>query len=143
MSKAIKFSDNVYLDSDSVVFKKQTLKNLLNYSEKEQIIGTWMGKTLYRKTISTTETFTASVNLHIPHGVENVDKMWIDVSNSYLFENTNKVSIPIISTGYYDDFEQPINAMVYNKNIILYTKEGGWGSAWTKVVTVRYTKTTD
>ena len=110
-----------------------------SYSTEEQVIGTWMGKPLYRKVISVNTSF--SKQLEFEHGVENFERIWIDVADSY-FVDANNAVLPLISTSYYTDFSQRLNAMIYNRNIILYS-DGSWGTDWTKVITLKYTKTTD
>lgn len=63
MSKSIKFDENVYLDSTSIVHNKKELSDLitlmqkditslsdkLNYSSEEIEIGTWNGSKAYRR----------------------------------------------------------------------------------------------
>ena len=52
MAKSIKFKNDMYLDSESVVHKKTKLSTMLTYSTIETKIGTWIdGKTIYRKIV--------------------------------------------------------------------------------------------
>lgn len=109
------------------------------YSSEEQVIGTWFGKPLYRKVISTYTSY--NTTLEIMHEIENTDKIWIDFGNSYYRAN-NSTMIPLNANSYWGDFAQMNDAMVYNDRIILYST-GGWAEGWEKVITLHYTKTTD
>jgi hypothetical protein len=114
--------------------------NKLNtYSTEEQVIGTWFGKPLYGKVIRTYEGYNGT--LEILHEIENPDKIWIDFGNSY-YRASNSAMIPLNANSYWGDFTQTNDAMVYNDRIILYST-GGWGEGWEKVISLRYTKTTD
>lgn len=130
-------------DGDKVPEGWEEIDDPNNYSTEEQVIGEWMGKPLYRKTITTTKSFGIEAQLEIAHGAQNVDKIWLDTSNSYIFQTTSKTCLPIISTSYWGDFAKGLSAMVYANIVILYTSEGSWGSDWEKVFTICYTKTTD
>lgn len=82
MSKSIKFKNNNYLDSSSIVHNRELLKNILDkkevYSTEEQKIGTWIdGKTAYQKTfvVSTpTEPNKDTVVLDIPSNIKSFIK---------------------------------------------------------------------
>lgn len=128
------------LSAENLNHNFNELSNRDARSTEEQVIGTWLGKPLYRKVISVDTHM--NKKLEFGHGVENFEKIWIDVSNSYIFDNTNKISFPLISTSYYEDFSQRFSAMIYN-NVIVLNSDGVWNTNWTKVITLNYTKTTD
>lgn len=102
------------------------------YSTEEQVIGTWMGKPLYRKTIS----FPAPNNTITdnPHNIPNVDTIWIDNSCSYFQDNYGTSSRYLIS-----DYNW--HTHVNRTNVVI--EAGSDRSYATMVVTLLYTKTTD
>lgn len=120
-------------------------KNKFNYSTEEQIIGKWIdGKTLYRKVILTDETILADVNLQIPHGIIDYDKIWVDLGNSFYYNlDSNHRSLPLIQT-FYTTTSSTERAHVYLEgDYIFLVSNGGWGNSWQKIITLNYTKTTD
>lgn len=111
------------------------------YSEEEIVIGTWFGKPLYRKTLSSTELVNSTTILSMPHGIDNIDKLWIDNSTSYLLSVTGVCyTLPVI--GYGGNTTDRAYAYTDNTNVYIYAN-GGWNTGWLKVVTLLYTKTTD
>lgn len=127
---------------DRVDFLKLTIQNNdpFSYSTEEQVIGTWIdGNPLYRKVISVNTDYYKK--LEFSHGIEDYKKIWIDFGDSYYLAD-NGASVPLNANSYYGDFAQMNDAMIYQDNVILYST-GGWGTAWTKVITIKYTKTTD
>ena len=130
---------NTQSDSQTDVYSCDYVNKLNTYSTEEKVIGTWMDKPLYGKTII----FNTSYNTQyeFSHGIENYDKVWIDFGDSYYLAN-NGVTVPLNANSYYGDFTQTNDAMVYQDKIILYST-GGWNENWEKVITIKYTKTTD
>ena len=119
--------------------------NKFNYSTEEQIIGKWIdGKTLYRKVILTDETILEDVNLQIPHGITDYDKIWVDLGNSFYYNSTsNHRSLPLIQT-FYTTTSSKDRAHVYLEgDYIFIVSTGGWSNSWQKIITLNYTKTTD
>ena len=129
---------------DRVDFLKLTIQNNdpFAYSTEERIIGTWLGKPLYSKVIQFNDTFTGSTILEKAHGIANVDTIWIDTSNSFLNNRDNGVTCPLPITYYGGTFTDRIGLQVSKEYIYIYT-DTGWGESWTKIITLRYTKTTD
>lgn len=84
MAKSIKLTNEIYLDTSSIVYKKEKMSNILTYSKKEQVIGTWLdGKPIYRKVLSFNQTLTNGTTTN--HNINNLDKMidahgWINHS---------------------------------------------------------------
>lgn len=114
-------------------------KNMGLYFSEETIIGTWFGKPLYRKTITFQTTISGSFT--IPHEIANVDEIHVDYGNSFFTETTGtSYSLPII--GYAGNFTDNCYAYVNKENIYIFAT-GGWNTAWTKYITLLYTKTTD
>lgn len=102
------------------------------YSTEEQVVGTWMGKPLYRKTISfPVPNNTTADN---PHNIPNVDTIWIDNSCSYFQDNYGTSSRYLVSDY---DWHTHVN----RTNVVV--EAGSDRSYATMVVTLLYTKTTD
>lgn len=57
------------------------------YQTTEQIIGTWMGKPLYRKTIFLSSLPSTTGLTTYNHNISNVDEIWFDVSNCFAIWN--------------------------------------------------------
>jgi hypothetical protein len=112
-----------------------------NYSESEQIIGTWIdGKTLYRKVITTYDTVENEVKFSIAHGVSGWDKMWVDLGNSFFYENTRKRSLPMEQTFYTSTDGNDMCHVYIEGDYVYIVSRGGWGTGWLKVITLNYTK---
>ena len=108
------------------------------YSTEEQVIGTWMGKPLYKKTINF-GSFPNATTTRIPHGIANIE------------------IVPFFLYGWYDSDDQRwySNGRVGANNVLCLVTissthiilEGG-SVNWTNRtsngnVTIYYTKTTD
>lgn len=108
-------------------------------SEEVKTGDFYFGKPIYTKTIRYTTNITAGQTNPVPHGINNIDTVWIDMSNSYL---TNAAYVFPVSIGYYmSGFD---NMCPYvDKTNIYFASQGTWGTNWEKVVTLRYTKTKD
>lgn len=105
------------------------------YSTEEQVIGTWFGKPLYRKTIDFGYMAKANVFKHVPHNVANVEKIWIDRSNSYFVD---------ASLNYYDVSDYDWHTSVNATNISAVVASNDYDRTTSSMyVTIRYTKTTD
>lgn len=134
----------IFVKNDEGVYEEfynEEEHNKNHYSLKERRIGTWInGKPLYQKIISFTTSWNTSYEF--AHGIQDYDRIWLDMSNSYFFAPANNVSIPLISNSYYGDNTQWIDAMIYGDKVLLYSS-GGWGTGWEKIITINYTKTTD
>lgn len=106
---------------------------------------TFFGKPVYMKSFRFTDTIVASSQLAVPHKITNISEAWVDLSNSFIkSDNPLSYTQPIVSPMYYSNAGTGNNiyAAVDKSNIMLFA-DGDWDSAWTKVVTIRYTKTTD
>lgn len=127
---------------DRVDFWKLTIQNNdpFAYSADEVIIGTWMGKPLYRKVLIFNSTINGNTEFSLAHNITNYERVWIDVSNTFIYSNLYTSSVP--SIGYYQNLTDKLNIYIYGDYVVFYSN-GGWGETWTKVVTLNYTKTTD
>lgn len=127
----------VNYDGDTVPEGYEKVADSLNvFSTAEQRVGTWIdGKPLYQKTIDFGYMAATNVFKQVPHNVANVEKIWVDRSNSYFVDP---------SMNYYDvsdyDWHTSVNA-TYVSSIVSSNEYDRTSSRI--YVTIRYTKTTD
>lgn len=124
--------------TDSVVGVVGGIKKGDNYSTNEQVIGTWLGKPLYRKVIdygygsSTTGSY-----VYKAHGISNIDTI-TKVSGTIKFASGQVSALPFVSTSALN----PQVSIVADADNVGYMS----GNARTTeyfVFTLEYTKTTD
>lgn len=109
------------------------------YSTNETRIGTWMGKPLYRKVLSTVG-LAGETKKAIAYNITNPDKIWI--VGGFVYSDKRVVTLPMV--GYVGDLAQKIDVWVETKeNVVKLYSNGGWGNDWTFYVIINYTKTTD
>ena len=120
---------------------QETEFNKINYSLGEQIIGTWIdGKPLYRRTYIYNDTLTGSVNK--AHNISNIDKIWVDTSNSFTCNNTEKdtfIPLPYV----YPDNTGTNNIAVFATKWNISLRIGTNRTLYETYITVKYTKTTN
>ena len=142
---SISNNTNVIVE-ESGVLKKTSLseatKGTVISSTENKTKDLFFGKPIYTKTITFTTSVTASTAVGsnaTPHSIANIDKIWIDISNSYL--NNGTYVWPLTVSYYTSSFD---NCCPYvDKTNIYFGSQGTWGTGWTKCITLRYTKTTD
>lgn len=133
----IKFKDlpdtDTPINAENLNANFEEAKYGYSYSTQEQKIGTWLGKPLYRKTIS----FTPEENLALPLDMHNIDEMWIDESHSFITNNAETLTLNQYSSeGYTRSW--------INKQNKFFRFITSWDlSDRTGYVTLKYTKTTD
>lgn len=106
------------------------------FSTEEREVGTWInGKPLYQKTYEVL----AQMYPQITHGIQNIDLIWIDLSNSFGME----INDPYWSfnQGVWANAEKRPRFIV-NKTMILCDGDSS-GTYYNWYITVKYTKTTD
>lgn len=109
------------------------------YSTNETRIGTWMGKPLYRKVLSTIG-LPGETKKSINYNITNPDKIWI--VGGFIYSAARVVTLPMV--GYIGDLAQKVDVWVEKQeNVVkLYTNDN-WGNNWTFYIIINYTKTTD
>ena len=124
----IKDYDNSYKELDMVRYSLV----------QEQRIGTWInGKPIYQKTIEVPSLPNNGVVQHA-HGIANVDKIWIDLANS--FQVNGSETIPMVNI-WSNGVDERIGIVAEGTNIFINTNcDYHLRSA---IITLRYTKTTD
>ena len=122
---------------DAIICK---LERNLTYSKEEICTGeTWIdGKPIYRKTFVFADTL-SSPTTEIPPNIENVDKIWVDTSNSYFHQGSSYYPV---TYAQYPSGLDAVTTLASTKNIV-FNIQTSCGTAWQKVITLRYTKTTD
>lgn len=106
------------------------------YSYEERLVGTWVdGKPLYEKTVDFGNLPNAT-SKEVPHGIENVDVIWVHdgyVTNASDSFCLSYVNISSISSAWY---------ITANSRVAMITT-GVDRRSYAATVTLRYTKTTD
>ena len=138
-AEALNHMDDGIKEAHELIDSFGRKENLVLKSEEVKTKDTYFGKPVYTKTIRYTTTITAGQPNDVPHGINNIDTVWIDLSNSYL---TNASFVFPVTIGYYMSGFDNVCPYV-NKTNIYFASQGTWGVGWTKVITLRYTKTTD
>lgn len=139
MGKIIKFNNNIYLDSTSIVHNLIPLSDILNYSDKELKVGKWIdGKTLYRKSV-VFGSFPNDSSKLISHNITNISQVCFYFYSWYDSEDNNWFTGTRIDSG-----------TIFCKVAISPTnvRVEGRGTDWTGRTSgghcdIYYTKTTD
>lgn len=109
------------------------------YSTNETKIGTWMGKPLYRKVLSTIG-LSSETKKSINYNITNPDKIWI--VGGFAYSGRRVETLPMV--GYNGDLSEKIDVWVETiENVVKLYSNGGWGNDWTFYVIINYTKATD
>lgn len=141
--KKVKLKNNNYLSTESIVHRNKQLSKFLDTKitiGQEIATNEYIGeKRVYAKIIQFADTIKPNENFEVPHQCENLNDIWVDVSNSYIIAN-DKTSFTIPMILYYGGEYSPLQVWCDSQNI-LFRSTGGWGEAWRKVVKVKYTKT--
>lgn len=112
----------------------------VNYSlEETKTNDTWMGKTIYTKTIYIPSLPNATY-ADYEHNIENVESIWINSGKSFFIEQSNlSVTVP---AGHVSDISSSV--IVYaNPKIVRINVGKNNRSVWKAYITLEYTKTTD
>lgn len=109
-----------------------------NYSLSAEVDTgeTWIdGKKIYRRTFQTTNAVTPNTTLEFTWPQIDCNEIWIDMQNSYI-RNADAGQVFPMGVVWQNYF---IGAWVNRAGLRLFS-DSGWNNAWTKVVTVRYTR---
>lgn len=117
-------------------------KVLKNYTTEEKVVGTFLGKPLYEKTVSIA---TISTDFQNPSAIATNVAELVNAHGSVNFAswgNTTRTSIPLsLATSAAGGYIAPV---IYNGKLGLFYSVAG--ASWTfkdAIITVQYTKTTD
>lgn len=132
---------NNYSESTENTYNCDYINNLNVYSSDEIKAGTWFGKPLYRKVVTTNELLSGNSTIEVLHNIKNIDISWIDNANSFFRTNSGlSYSLPMIG---YDGNTTDKSYAYMDKTKVYIFSNGSWSTGWQKVVTLLYTKTTD
>lgn len=112
----------------------------MNYTTTEQVIGTYLGKPLYQKTI----VFGNKAGLSNPSlstGIANVDKMFIDMAGSQLSDGG--LPFPYVHTNLVVIAGCFFNITSSDATLEMRIGSNSSSAMTNVIITVRYTKTTD
>ena len=120
--------------------------NINHIDNKEKETNEYLnGKKIYKKMLSFTTTISRDTILSIPIGVNNAELIWLESSyiyNNNIDVNNGRLCYPIPFNIAPNETSTYIGARINGTNVELLSN-GGWNTLWTKVITVKYTKTTD
>ena len=121
---------------------KSEIESKFVYSTDERIVGTFYdGKPLYRKDFIINESISPTGTNEFTHGIENIDFIKIADATVYNIESKTTYSLPITL---YESYTSTDNLSVRaNATKIKFYMQSGWGTSWTKYISLEYTKTTD
>ena len=140
-------NEKIYTKNANGVYEEFN-NNLQNYSTNEQIIGTWLGKPLYRKVIAQNIS-SVQMNYTIPHNIQNIDIIYVN-SNSCCVSKTedSMITTSLIAPSTYiatqAEYDYRYNNATVDKTAVgvhigIYNH---FGTA-TCYIILEYTKTTD
>lgn len=109
------------------------------YSAEEQVIGTWFGKPIYRKSffVSGFPTFTNN-KYSFNHNIENFGVCLKIYGVLYDTGNQAYFNLPYVGRG-------SVDIMLYSTSSLIYVEQSPYGNNRLKdfYITIEYTKTTD
>ena len=129
-----KDKNSIFVRNSNGVYEEFIKKSEEVYSSEETVIGTWLGKPLYRKTINV-GTLPNNTVLRVAHNIINYDR-FVNIIGSAK-SSTQSLSFPFVGSNLSDN----IAIQITTDNIVIIT--GSDRSAFNGYVTLEYTKTTD
>lgn len=143
--KKINFVNNEapYLNAENLNQMQDNIEEAIgNYSTKEQVIGTWLDKPLYRKVLSmnipTTATDGTMVSSEAAHNIANMDIYYI--KNNFFIDNQGvSFQIPAVTMG---TTTNKVRVDLTKSVLRTYNTVSYW-SGFKLYAVVEYTKTTD
>ena len=131
----------IKVESSTYDIKDSTARAYNDYSSTEQVVGTYLGKPLYRTVVTETVAATTNTGNDLSHyGITNQDIVFINVgmSTAHYSSDTGKSYAPVVyyvtsgdRTHVYINFEGKL--MIQNQS----------GNTRTFYICLEYTKTTD
>lgn len=111
------------------------------YSTEEQMIGTYLGKPLYRRVFMFNEKIGGNeegyIDIETNINPDEIELIWIDHSASFMYNIENSYNLTGGLSGL------AISTGIILKKFIRIFCNTEWNTSWTKVISVLYTKTTD
>lgn len=126
-------------DLFSTMENKIKEQNVFSISKEVDTGETWIdGKKVYKRTIELAESVDLTT-FQMSHGISNVDKIWFDISNSFLWESTYLVSMPMCANTNSSGTELEITFFANRSS--LSSKSKASLTQYKKYIVVKYTKT--
>lgn len=129
---------NEKTESSKDTYSCNYINNTNKYATEEVKVGTWLGKSLYRKTLVSNLT---SGDNQITHNISNIDKIFIN-DKSYIYTKNTCFPINYIDT----DIDLPknyIKTCATSSKIYIYVGSNIFSGESNCAITVEYTKITD
>lgn len=135
-------NEKAKLNKNGLYFDEQNILDGFKYSTSEvKTNKVWINnKPIYRKVITTTNTVTNDST--ISHNISNADLIYIE--KAFIYGSTGlcwDIPIDLYGTGGTSTTDR-LNLYV-DRSVIGFKCDTSWGTSWTKVIVLEYTKTTD
>lgn len=129
-----KIEEGIEQNSKNIETNTDAINKVINYSTDEKRIGTWLGKTLYRKVIEVGD-LPNNGTKEVEHGISNLDFV-VNLTGA-ITNGDNCMSLPRIHTT------SSLNIVleISKTKVVIYDEYDF--STYTGYVIVEYTKTTD
>ena len=120
-----------------------SLPEFINYKDNTEVATDEYknGKRVYaKKLVFTTELPESETTTVIAHDITGITDIWIDMGNSYFKDaGTTMVRYPLPILCYFGDFSDRVYITCDKFNLYFY-HDTRWGTAWEKIILVKYTK---
>ena len=125
-----------YYKNSKKIDTEMQIKTGEEYATNEYIDG----KRVYIKQLEFNDTISAGLDNRLvkSHGIVGAEKIWVDLSNSYIKATTTNATYPLPVILYSGNISA-LSVIVDLTNIYM-EAQGGWGTIWTKVIRLKYTK---
>ncbi len=135
IEKDLDINGNYYKNGEKIDTEMQ-IKTGEEYATNEYIDG----KRVYIKQLEFNDIVGGGQDnrLEKSHGIVGAEKIWVDLSNSYIKATTTKATYPLPVILYSGNISA-LSIIVDLTNIYM-ESQGGWGTIWTKVIRLKYTK---
>lgn len=135
IEKDLDINGNYYKNGEKIDIEMQ-IKTGEEYATNEYIDG----KRVYIKQLEFNDTVSGGLDNRLvkSHGIVGAEKIWIDLSNSYIKATTTNATYPLPVILYSGNISA-LSVIVDLTNIYM-EAQGGWGDIWTKVIRLKYTK---
>lgn len=98
------------------------------------------GRRVYSKRLTSYTSMNGTNNLQIAHGIKNYKEIWVDMANSFYWSESAQRSLPLVQTFYTSISSTDRTSVYIDGDYVYLISNGGWGTLWQKVITLKYTK---
>ena len=139
-TKIYDFLDELVISLKEDFIKKEDI--LDEYSMEEQVIGTWKGKKIYRKTLTIDAIGTQEQQVWDLTDL-NIDTFFVNHNRSnYTTSTPNNYVFPL-ANNFKDSDQYRVDVLYVKKNKSLYVRTNDLVTIASGYITIEYTKTTD